>query len=92
MAADETRILRMQFDNSKFDRRIAKSQNSLEKFKEALNFDETSRGLQNFTKSANGLDFSGLFDNIQRLTDRFTGLGDVGDYILRRIRSRRTRI
>ena len=45
MAADETRILRMQFDNSKFDRRIAKSQNSLEKFKEALNFDETSRGL-----------------------------------------------
>lgn len=87
MAADETRILRMQFDNSKFDRRIAKSQNSLEKFKEALNFDETSRGLQNFTKSANGLDFSGLFDNIQRLTDRFTGLGDVGDYILRRIRS-----
>lgn len=87
MATMDNRIIQMQFDNAKFERNIAQSQKSIEELKEAMNFDETSRGLTRFSRGLEGLDFSGLTDNLQKLTDKFTGLGDVGEYVISRIRS-----
>ena len=88
MPADtETRIVEMRFDNQDFERNIAKSQKSLEDFKKELQFDETSRGLREFASSMNTINFSGLATNIQRLTDKFTGLGDATEWVLSRIRA-----
>lgn len=83
----DNRIIQMQFDNAQFEKNIAKSQKSIEELKEAMDFDETSRGLQRFTQSMDALSFGNLTTNIQRLTDKFTGLGDAGEYVLSRIRS-----
>ena len=77
----------MQFENRQFEKNIAKSKKSLEDFKKAMNFEDTSRNMEDFARSTNRLSFDGLASNIQKLTDRFTGLGDAGDYVLRRIRA-----
>ena len=87
MAEMDRRIIQMQFDNKQFERNIAKSQKSVEDLKKAMNFDETSAGLKRFSQGLGALNFEGLASNIQKLTDKFTGLGDVGEYVMSRIRS-----
>lgn len=76
----------MQFENKKFEKNISRSQESLEKFKKELNFDDTSKGLKNFSRDMNNIDFSTMTSNIQKLTDKFTGLGTASEFILSRIR------
>ena len=83
----DERIIQMKFENRQFERNIAQSKKSIEDFKKIMNFGDTSRDLEDFTKATNKLNFSTLMENVQKLTDRFTGLGDVGDYVLRRIRA-----
>ena len=84
---NDTRIVQMQFENKDFEQNIAKSQKSLEKFKKELNFEETSKGMDEFTKSLKNMDgFDQLSSNVQKLTDKFTGLGNVGEFVLSRIR------
>jgi hypothetical protein len=83
----DKRIIQMQFENREFEKNIAKSTKSVEELKEAMDFEETSKGLKDFARSADLLDFSGLENNIQKLTDKFTGLGNIGEYVLSRIRS-----
>ena len=88
MPADtETRIVEMRFNSRDFDRNIAKSQKSLEDFKKELDFDATSRGLKEFTSNINNINFSHLANDIDRLTNKFTGLGDAGEWVMSRIRN-----
>lgn len=82
----DTRIVEMQFQNKDFEKNIATSQKSLEKFKKELNFDDTSRGLEEFSRSMKAVNFSTLESNVQKLTDKFTGLGNAGEFVLSRIR------
>ena len=69
----DTRIVEMQFENKDFERNIAKSQKSLERFKKDLDFDEASKGLEKFAKAAKDTStIDTLANNIQKLTDKFT--------------------
>lgn len=83
----DNRIIQMQFENREFEKNIAKSQKSVEDLKKAMDFDETSEGLKKFSRGMRALDFSALGSNIQRLTDKFTGLGNAGEYVLSRLRA-----
>lgn len=83
----DTRIVEMHFENRQFERNIAKSKKSLDDFKKELDFDSTSKGLKHFFSSFETLNLNGLTSNIQRLTDKFTGLGDVGEFVMSRIRN-----
>lgn len=83
----DRRILQAVYDGRQFDRNIAKSKKSLEDFKKVMNFDSASRDLNAFASSANNLDFSRLERNLEALANKFTGLGDVSEYIVSRIRS-----
>ena len=86
MPGKDTRVVEMQFQNKDFEKNIATSQKSLNRFKKDLNFDDTSKGLEKFGKSMDSLKFDKFFDNIQRLTDKFTGIGNVGEFMISRIR------
>lgn len=86
-SGNDTRIVQMQFDNKNFEKNIATSQKSLDKFKSALDFDSVSKGLKDFVNSTKNLAFDTLSSNIQKLTDKFTGLGNAGEYVLSRIRA-----
>lgn len=83
----DTRILQLQFENRQFERNIAQSKKSIDELKEAMDFEETSKGLEKFSRSASALNFSGIENNLQKLADKFTGLGNVGEYVISRIRA-----
>lgn len=83
----DTRVIQMQFDNREFEKNIAKSQKSIEDLKEAMDFEETSRGLERFADSTKVLGFDSLANNVEKLMNKFTGLGTVSEYVLSRIRS-----
>lgn len=84
--AVDTRIVQMQFDNKDFERNIKTSEKSLEKFKKYLDFDKCEKGLNSFSRSIRNIDFGVLYDNVQKLTDKFTGLGTVTELVLSQIR------
>lgn len=86
--ADDTRVVQMQFDNKDFEKNISTSQKSLERFKGALNFEDTAKGLAQFGKSIKEVTFDSLVNNVQKLTDKFTGLGTASEFVLSRIRAK----
>ena len=85
-SSTDTRIVQMQFDNKDFEKNIAQSEKSLDKFKEALDFAECEKSLEDFGDATKKLTFDQMADNLQKLTDKFTGLGTVGEYALSQIR------
>lgn len=82
----DTRIVQMQFDNRDFEKNIAVSQESLEKFKEELDFDEQEDNLREFEAATKRMRFEDMAENLQKLTDKFTGLGTVSELVLSQIR------
>lgn len=85
----DRRIIQMQFENKQFEKNIAKSTKSVEDLKQAMDFEETSKGLKKFADSTKNLTLAGfekLSDNIQKLTDKFTGLGTLSELVLSQIR------
>ena len=82
----DKRIIQMQFENKQFEKNIAKSQKSVEDLKQAMNFEQTSKGLNKFADGLKNLDLSGLTNNIQKLADKFTGLGTVSELVISQVR------
>jgi len=82
----DTRIVQMQFDNKDFEKNIATSEKSLEKFKEALDFEQCEKSLEDFEDATRKLTFDQMASNIQKLADKFTGLGTVSEYVLSQVR------
>lgn len=84
----DTRIVEMQFENRDFERNISESKRSLERFKKELNFDEATKGIEKFSNAVSDTTvFNKMSDSIAKLSERFTGIGSVGDYVARKIRS-----
>ncbi len=83
----DTRIIQMKFENREFEKNIAKSKKSIEELKESMDFEETSRGLEKFADSTKVLGFDALANNVEKLMNKFTGLGTVSEYVLSRIRA-----
>lgn len=86
--ADDTRVVQMQFDNKNFEKNISTSQKSLDRFKSSLNFDAATKGLKNFAQQVNSITFNTLANNIQKLTDKFTGFGNAAEFVISRIRAK----
>lgn len=84
--AVDTRIVQMQFDNKHFEKNVKKSEKTLEKFKEHLDFSKVEKGLNTLHKATEQLEFKNVAENIQKLTDKFTGLGTVSELVLSQIR------
>lgn len=77
----------MKFENREFEKNIAKSKKSIEELKESMDFEETSKGLEKFADSTKVLGFDALANNVEKLMNKFTGLGTVSEYVLSRIRA-----
>lgn len=84
--ATDTRIVQMQFDNKNFERNVKTSQRTIEKFKKHLNFDKCEKGLDNLQAAASKISFANFADNIEKLANKFTGLGTVSELVLSQIR------
>lgn len=67
----DERVVKMQFDNASFEKNVQTSLGTLAKLKDALHFDK--------------VDISGIASNIEKITDKVTGMGSVWDNICGRM-------
>lgn len=81
----EKEVVKMEFDNSDFEKKTKESMSTIEKLKKALNFDTAKETLSNFAKQANELDFNGLKDSVDTIAKRFSNLGIVGMTVVSRL-------
>lgn len=84
----DTRVVEMQFDSKDFDKNIRSSQKTLEDFKKSLNFDNAAGQMQKTTKEISSMDavIQGMAGNIQKLTNAFTGVGNLSTYIAQKVK------
>lgn len=81
MSSVDNRVVEMQFNNAQFERGISQSTSSLDRLKNALHFDNTSKGFDQINQSANKVDLSFL-------EKRFSTFGIVGMTAVQNITNR----
>ena len=81
----DERIVKMEFDNQKFEQNAQASLRTIDKLKAALKFENADKGFSKLEDSANKINLARLESNIQRISDRFSAMGIVGDQVLRNI-------
>lgn len=81
----DNRVVKMTFDNKSFEKGVDDTLKTIEKLNKSLEFKDASKGFDNIEQSANSVDFKKLEQNIQTLSDRFSGLGIIGMQIWSRI-------
>lgn len=85
MSSIDERIVKMTFDNDKFQSGVQKTMDILDKLKEKLafkNFDNTFKGIE---VSANSVNLDGISSGVDNLQKRFSTLGIVGMEVTKRI-------
>lgn len=70
----ETRVVKMEFDNAKFEKEVKESINTIDKFDKKLRFEGVSNSIEKVTKSFSALEVSAI-TAIANITNRFVNLG-----------------
>lgn len=81
----DERVVEMKFDNKQFESNAQTSLSTLQKLKQALNFDKTSSALSGLDKASSALSFEGLNAAIDTVNNRFSIMGEIGVTALHRI-------
>lgn len=84
----DTRVVQMDFDNSKFERNVSTTQKTLEKLKSLLNFNDAGKGFTDIDRAASKVNLSPLEKSVQAISDRFSNLGIVGITVLQNLTNR----
>ncbi len=79
------RIVEAQFRNSSFEKNIAQSTESLERFKRSLDVDEQAKSLEKLDNAANLAGMKGLAQQVDKVADKFSAMGVVAFTALQRI-------
>lgn len=81
----DDRIVRMEFDNERFEKNIKTTQNSLDRLKSKLNFSSAVSSMSELQRSSNSFSMNGLTSAVNTVADRFTNMGIVGMTVLTNI-------
>lgn len=79
------RIVEAQFRNSSFEKNIAQSTESLERFKRSLDVDEQAKSLEKLDNAADLAGMKGLAQQVDKVADKFSAMGVVAFTALQRI-------
>lgn len=71
----DNRVVRMQFDNEDFEKRVKQSRKSLDDLKQATNFETSANGIKNLQNEINKFDISGISNGVDTLEKRFSLFG-----------------
>lgn len=85
MSSVDERIVKMTFENEKFEAGVKKTLETLEALKEKLNFKTHDKAFKGIETSLNNANFSGMESGIEALNKRFSTLGIVGMEVTRRL-------
>ena len=80
----ENRIVEMKFDNSQFESAVAKTMDTLDKFKEKLNFNNAGKGMDQLGKATSNYQYTlnDIGQSLDRLNGRFSTMGIIGKRVL----------
>lgn len=79
------RIVEAQFRNSNFEKNIAQSTESLERFKRSLDVDQQAKSLEKLDNAADLAGMKGLAQQVDKVADKFSAMGIVAFTALQRI-------
>ena len=85
MSSVDTRIVVMSFDNKQFESGVATSLRTLDRLKNGLNFQNTTRILNGLSGTVKSFSFRGMEDGIRALNYRFSTLGIVGATVIQNL-------
>ena len=74
----DERVVKMEFDNQRFESNVKESLSTIDKLKKSLDFD-SAKSFSNIDKAANKVSFSGLLSGIETVRSKFSML-DVASY------------
>lgn len=78
MSNVDERVVSLEFDNSKFERNTQQSIKTLNDLDSSIERAGAARGLENLGRSANNIDMTGLANNVEQVSNRFSTMGIVG--------------
>lgn len=81
----DKRIVQMNFDNSKFEKGIKTTLNSLAKLKSSLNFQGASKGLKEIENAGKKVNFSALEKAVSLINKRFSTFGIISTTALQEV-------
>lgn len=85
MSGVDDRIVSMKFDNMNFERKLSETLASLEKLRKSLDFNNATRGMQNLTTSANGVNLSNIANSVDHISSKFNAMTVVATAALTRL-------
>lgn len=83
MSTIDNRVVHMEFDNKQFEQGVHITLETLSKLKEALSFKKS--GIDELQKSANGVSFAPLSDQVSVVQQRFSLFGELARNVFDRI-------
>ena len=81
----DERVVEMRIDNRQFVAGAEKTISVLDKLKEALSFKKTKDGFEDIQRSADKVDLSGIAEDIDTISDRFSTMGLVGMNVIKNL-------
>lgn len=74
----DQRVVEMRFDNRQFEQGVSTSMSTLDKLKKALNFNGATKGLDNVSAAAKGVNFTPLTNAVETVQRGFSALEVIG--------------
>lgn len=74
----DQRVVEMRFDNQQFERGVSTSMSTLDKLKKALNFSGATKGLDDVSAAAKGVNFTPLSNAVESVQRGFSTLEVIG--------------
>lgn len=80
----ENRIVEMKFDNEQFEAAVAKTMDTLDKFKQKLNFEDAGKGMDKLGKASSNYQYTlnDIGQSLDHLNGRFSAMGIIGRRVL----------
>ena len=85
MSNIEERVVKMQFDNSQFERRVKTTINSLNDLKKASNLKGAAAGMEELQRVANAFSLAKISTGVESLQKRFSTFGIVGMRVIQNV-------
>ena len=74
----DERVVEMRFDNQQFEKNVATTMSTLDKFKQKLNFRGAGKGIEEIGAAAQKVDMRGLGNGVEEVRMRFSALQVMG--------------
>ena len=81
----DSKVVEMRFDNQQFEQNVATSLGTLDRLKQSLKLEGTSKSLENVSTAVKNIDLSGIAAGVERLEQRFSTFGIVGMQVIQNL-------